>query len=108
MVAQIRVEDLQQRLQTGEKILLLDVRNENEYQYCHLADSQLIPLPELMQRVDEVETPKDHPVVVYCHHGIRSLSGAAILQQFGFTNVSSLHGGIEAWSLRVDPSVPRY
>lgn len=108
MIPQIRVEELSAKLQAGEPIYLVDVRQPNEYEYCHLPDSQLIPLSELPSRVDEVDPPEGSLVVVYCHHGVRSLSGAAILQQAGFSNVASLAGGIEAWSLRVDSSVARY
>jgi rhodanese-related sulfurtransferase len=56
----------------------------------------------------EIRPPDDALLVVYCHHGIRSLSGAAILEQHGFANVVSLAGGIDAWSLHIDPKVPRY
>jgi rhodanese-related sulfurtransferase len=108
MVAQIRPAELRAKLDAGEPVYLLDVRNPDEYAYCRLPDSRLIPLPELIQRLDEVDPPTDALVVVYCHHGIRSLSGAAILAANGRTNVASLAGGIEAWSVQVDPAVSRY
>jgi rhodanese-related sulfurtransferase len=66
----------------------------------------LIPLGELAARVDEVQSG-DAPVVVYCHHGVRSLSGAAILRRAGIEAVS-LAGGIDRWSVAVDPNTPRY
>jgi rhodanese-related sulfurtransferase len=59
-------------------------------------------------RLDDVPPPAGAQVVVYCHHGIRSLSGAAILGQAGIPDAASLAGGIDAWSVEVDPSVPRY
>ena len=97
------------KLDAGEPVYLLDVRQPEEYGICRLPDSQLIPLGELPQRAREVEPPAGATVVVYCHHGIRSLSGAAILQRAaGLENVYSMAGGIEAWSARIDPSVPRY
>lgn len=108
MVQQIRVEQLAEKLKAGEPIYLLDVRQPEEHEYCHLPDSTLIPLPELPSRVDEVHPPEGALVVVYCHHGVRSLSGAAILMRAGHENVASLAGGIEAWSVRIDPAVPRY
>jgi rhodanese-related sulfurtransferase len=108
MVAQIRPAELKTMLDAGTPVYLLDVRNPDEYAYCHLPNSQLIPLPELMHRLDEVEPPEGALVVVYCHHGIRSLSGAAILAHHGRANAASLAGGIDAWSALVDPSVPRY
>jgi rhodanese-related sulfurtransferase len=108
MVAQIRPAELKAKLDAGERVYLLDVRNPDEHAYCRLPDSRLIPLPELIQRLDEVDPPADALVVVYCHHGIRSLSGAAILSANGHANVASLAGGIEAWATQVDPRMPRY
>jgi rhodanese-related sulfurtransferase len=108
MIEQIKPADLKQKLDAGEAVTLLDVRNYDEFAYCRLADSTLIPLGELASRIEEVEAPKDAFVVVYCHHGVRSLRGAAILMAAGFENVASLSGGIEAWSLQIDPAIPRY
>jgi adenylyltransferase/sulfurtransferase len=99
---------VQAKLAAGEAVYLLDVRNPDEYAFCRIGESPLVPLPELAHRIDEVIPPAGALVVVYCHHGVRSLSGAAILQQGGFENVASMRGGIDAWSLAVDPSVPRY
>src|SRR5262245_43618244 len=106
MVRQISVEDLSARLRAGEKVHLLDVRLPWEHELARLPGSQLIPLQELPARLGELEA--EGPIVVYCHHGIRSLSGAAILEQAGLKDVASLAGGIDAWSLRIDPAVPRY
>ena len=108
MIPQITVEELKRKLDAGEPVFLLDVRNYDEHAYCHLPGSTLIPLGELGGRVEEVEPPADALTVVYCHHGVRSLSGAAILMHAGHANTASLRGGIEAWSVRIDPSVPRY
>jgi rhodanese-related sulfurtransferase len=108
MIPQIHATDLKAKLDAGEPIYLLDVRQPNEHDYARIADSTLIPLHELPGRLDDVAPPAGTLVVVYCHHGVRSLSGAAILQQAGHANVASLAGGIEAWSTLVDPSVRRY
>jgi rhodanese-related sulfurtransferase len=108
MVRQISPEDVKAKLDAGEPVVLLDVRQPEEYAQCRLPGSQLIPLGELVRRASEVEVPDGATVVVYCHHGVRSLSGALILQQAGLENVASMAGGIEAWSLRIDPTVPRY
>jgi rhodanese-related sulfurtransferase len=108
MVQQIHPEQVSAKLQNGEPIYFVDVRQPWENEFCRIPESALIPLPELSSRVGEVEAPEGALIVVYCHHGVRSLSGAAILQQAGFCNVASLAGGIEAWSVRVDPKVPRY
>jgi rhodanese-related sulfurtransferase len=108
MVQQIKVEELKQKLDAREPVYLVDVRNPDEYEYCRLPESLLIPLPELPGRVEEVVSSENALIVVYCHHGVRSLSGAAILARAGHANVASLAGGIDAWSRFIDPAVPRY
>ena len=108
MPRQIHPTTLAKKLDAGEPVYLLDVRQPWEHDHCHLRDSTLIPLGELPERLSEVELPPGATVVVYCHHGVRSLSGAAILEANGFGEAFSLAGGIEAWSLLVDPTVPRY
>ena len=77
-------------------------------QHAALPGSLLIPLPELEERADELDALAGKEVVVYCHHGVRSRSAAAFLERLGFADVVSLAGGIDAWSLRIDPKVPRY
>jgi adenylyltransferase/sulfurtransferase len=108
MVQQLSPRDLAMRLANGHPIFLLDVRQPWEHNMAALAGSILIPLDELGNRARELAPPADALIVVYCHHGMRSLSGAAILHRLGFTNVASLAGGIDAWSCEVDPGVPRY
>lgn len=105
MVAQISPRELYRSLENGQPVCLLDVRQPWENELAALPNSLLIPLNELAQRAKEIR-PGD--VVVYCHHGIRSLSAAGFLERLGFANVKSLAGGIDAWSCEVDPSVPRY
>lgn len=103
---EITAEDLKQRLDKKLPIVLLDVRNPDEFSICRIGEPKLIPLHELPQRHDEIS--KDRPIVVYCHHGVRSLRAAQILQKQGFADVKSLHGGINAWSEKIDASIPRY
>ena len=91
----------------GGRPVLLDVRNPDEHELCQLPGAVLLPLPELPERADELEPYRGRTIVVYCHHGVRSLSGAAFLSSLGFST-TSLRGGIEAWSREVDPSVPTY
>jgi adenylyltransferase/sulfurtransferase len=107
MVRQISVRQLADRLAAGEPVCLVDVRQPWEHETAALPGSQLIPLDQLAARAGEVR-PEGVPVVVYCHHGIRSLSAAALLEHLGLRDVASLAGGIDAWSLQVDPRVPRY
>jgi len=108
MFTAIRATDLAERLRSGQPTVLVDVRQPWEHELANLPGSVLIPLAELPERVGEIEAPEGALVVAYCHHGVRSQSGAAILDKQGVQNVASLIGGIEAWSLEVDPKTPRY
>jgi rhodanese-related sulfurtransferase len=87
--------------------VLLDVRFPEEHAYVALPGSVLIPLPELDERAEELEAFRGRPVVVYCHHGVRSLDGTAYLLARGLEAVS-LRGGIDLYSRAVDPRLPRY
>jgi adenylyltransferase/sulfurtransferase len=87
---------------------LLDVREPEEFQIASLPAARLIPLGQIPASLDQLMDWKDKPVVVYCHHGIRSLHAINFLAQSGFTNLANLSGGIDAWSREVDPKMPRY
>ncbi|HTP53739.1 MAG TPA: rhodanese-like domain-containing protein [Thermoplasmata archaeon] len=87
-------------------VVLLDVREPFERAEAEIAPSIHIPLREVASRAAEI--PKEKHVVVYCHSGTRSMMVAAYLEGHGYSSVSNLEGGIDAWSLRVDPKVPRY
>ncbi len=100
--------ELAEKLKAGESVYLLDVRQPWEHEYARLPGDVLIPLHELGERIGEVNPPEGAAIVVYCHHGMRSLSGAAILEAKGLGECYSLYGGIEAWSLLIDPTVKRY
>jgi adenylyltransferase/sulfurtransferase len=108
MVQQVTVEELDRRLRAGEPVYLLDVRKEWEHETAALPGSVLIPLDELPSRVDEISVPEGALFVVYCHHGVRSLSAAALLEGLGLPGAASLRGGIDAWSRMIDPALPRY
>jgi rhodanese-related sulfurtransferase len=105
---EIAPRELADKLRRGERIFLLDVRQPWEHQLSSLPDHALIPLPELPDRLDEVQPPQGAQIVCYCHHGVRSLTAAALLRDAGFANALSLAGGIDLWSRTVDPAVPRY
>ncbi|MFT3767418.1 MAG: rhodanese-like domain-containing protein [Minicystis sp.] len=108
MVQQIGVRELLDRMKAGERLVLLDVRREWEHETAALPGSVLIPLDELTARADEIEVPEGATIVAYCHHGVRSLSAAVLLERLGFPDVVSLRGGIDAWSIHVDPTISRY
>ena len=104
---EISPEDLHRRLQAGDDIQLIDVREEMEFAYCHLPGSLLLPLDELPRRAAEIRT--EGPVVVICHHGVRSAHALGYLRQrLGRINVINLRGGVDAWAERVDPAFPTY
>src|SRR5437763_7522578 len=108
MAREITVQELAQKLTAGEPVHLLDVRQPDEHAFAALPASQLIPLNELPRRLAEISSAEETAIVVYCHHGVRSLMAANFLLQHGFGNVVSLAGGIDAWSRECDPAVPRY
>jgi rhodanese-related sulfurtransferase len=103
---QISVQDVNARLARGEKILLVDVREPLEYNLCRLPGAKLIPLGSLPANLNTLLDAED--VVLYCHHGMRSLDAAVWLRQQGVEGAKSMAGGIERWSTEIDPSVPRY
>jgi sulfur-carrier protein adenylyltransferase/sulfurtransferase len=102
---EIQPEELKRRLDSGEDIFILDVREPHEYQISNIG-GHLIPLSDLTQRVDELDY--DREIVVHCKGGTRSATAVELLRQAGFKHVSSLAGGILAWSNKVDPKVPKY
>ena len=96
------------RREQGESLLLLDVREADEVERASIADTMWIPLGSLPERLGELEAWREAPVVVHCHHGGRSAQACEMLLERGFRRVENMSGGIEAWSLTVDASVPRY
>lgn len=103
----ITCEQAAERLKAPSPPALLDVRNPDEHAFAALPGSLLIPLHELEDRADELLPFKGREVIVYCHHGVRSLSGAGWLRAKGY-DATSMAGGIDAWSLTIDRSVRRY
>ena len=87
-------------------VQLIDVRERWEYELVHLPGAHLVPLAELPSRLREINPAE--PVIIYCHHGIRSWHAACFLMQSGFEQVFNLSGGIDAWSREIDPGLPRY
>jgi rhodanese-related sulfurtransferase len=106
--SEISPAEVKTRLDHGEDFLLLDIREPDEYEAAHIEKAKLLPMSELADKVIEIESWKDRPIVTHCHKGVRSMRVANWLAAQGFKNVQSMAGGIEAWSLEVDPGVPRY
>ncbi len=99
-------EELKAKLDRGEKILLVDVREPAEFAFNRIQGAIHVPLHELASRYRELDPEAD--IVTYCHLGVRSLKAAQILKNLEFSKIKHLTGGIDAWSIQVDSSVPRY
>ena len=105
-VVEVTVTQLQQELSAGRDLVVLDVRNPYEIDICRLEGSVVIPLPVLMNRVDELDPEKE--MVVHCRSGVRSATAIRQLQGRGFSKMRNLKGGILAWAEEIDPSMPSY
>ena len=108
MIPEMSATELAAALRSAAPPHLLDVREPEEFELAALAGARLIPLGQLAGGWGEIGNWRGEAVVVYCHHGIRSLHAAAWLREAGFTDVTNLAGGIDAWSREVDRSLPRY
>jgi rhodanese-related sulfurtransferase len=108
MALEITPCELAKQLENNQPIRLLDVRQVWENQLAKLPNSLFIPLNDLPMRAGEIPSEPALLTVIYCHHGVRSMSAADYLHRLGHFNVRSLAGGIDAWSCEVDPTVPRY
>src|SRR5947208_17178092 len=104
-VPEIQVEELKRRLDSGEDVFVLDVREPHEYQICNIS-GYLIPLGDLPKRVHELDSSRE--IVAHCRSGARSAKAVDFLRQAGFKKVHNLAGGILAWADRVDPKMPKY
>lgn len=102
---QVDVHEARVLLDSVEPPQLVDCREPFEWRVARLPRATLIPLRELAERAHELDPSR--PVLIYCHHGIRSLHAAVLLEGEGFVTMS-LRGGIDAWSVQVDPALPRY
>lgn len=102
----ITPQELKDRMAKGDKIFLLDVREPWEYSMAKIEGAVLIPLGSLPQSLDKLD--RNAEIVAHCHHGMRSADAVGFLLQQGFTKVKNLVGGIDAWSVQIDASVPRY
>ncbi|WP_457622590.1 rhodanese-like domain-containing protein [Persephonella sp.] len=104
----ISVEELKEKIDSGEDFLLLDVREPQEYEFSRIREKEamLIPLMKLPAVIDKL--PKDKPIYIICRSGNRSLQATLWLMEKGFKDVKNVEGGILAWSEFIDPTVPQY
>jgi rhodanese-related sulfurtransferase len=103
---EISPEIIHEMMESGEEFVLLDVREDWEWEKAHLEGAIHIPLPQLQGRTGELDP--EMPVVVYGHHGERSIDACLLLWEAGFRKIRSLSGGIDLWSEVIDPEVPKY
>ena len=103
---EIQPREVKQRLDRGEKLLLVDVREPHEYAICQIEGSVLIPMRTIPANLQKLDV--DEEVICYCHHGMRSLDVANWLRGQGVGSAKSMTGGIDRWSVEIDPKVPRY
>ena len=102
----ITVRELKDRMDKGDKVFLLDVREPHEYSLAKIEGSVLIPLGDLPTSLEKLD--QDTEIIALCKMGMRSADAVMFLLQQGFGNVKNLVGGIDAWSIEIDQSVPRY
>ena len=103
---EVTVQELADLLKSPQPPKLLDIREQPEWELAHIAGTQ--PLTQALMDEALATWNKSTPVITICHHGIRSLNMAGFLKKQGFSDVRSMKGGMDAWSLEVDPAVPRY
>jgi rhodanese-related sulfurtransferase len=104
---EITVLEIKRRLDAGEVLNLIDVREPEEYLVCRINGASLIPMRQIPQQLESLEDSAA-PLILFCHHGVRSLNVVAWLREQGLADCQSMAGGIDAWSREVDPAVPRY
>lgn len=108
---EISVTEAKALLEDGNQdFRLVDCREEDEFQHCRIEGAELVPLSRFAELAASrlLQAPDATPIIVYCHHGMRSMSATQFLRQKGRLRVWSLRGGIDAWSTEIDPTVPRY
>ncbi|GDY17538.1 molybdenum cofactor biosynthesis protein MoeB [Verrucomicrobiota bacterium] len=103
---EVSVQEAHRQLHAAQPPLLIDVREPSEFAVCQIPGARLIPMATVPERLAEI--PRDLPVLIHCHHGGRSLRVTQFLRAKGYAQVSNVQGGIDAWSLQVDPAIRRY
>ena len=104
----IDCQNVKSKLDSAKNFLLLDCREQDEWNYVHIEGATLLPMSEIQDRVGELNDYRSSDIIVYCHHGGRSLQVAQWLQQQGFNSVLSMSGGIDTWAQKIDSRLARY
>jgi rhodanese-related sulfurtransferase len=106
---EVTPQEVKQRSDAGEKLILIDVREPGEFQLARIQNAELIPMRSVPAELQRLEALADQgTLVVYCHHGVRSLNVVNWLREQGIAGCESMAGGIDRWSREIDASVPRY
>jgi rhodanese-related sulfurtransferase len=106
---EIPPQEVQRRLQTGEKLTLIDVREPHEFQLARIEGAELVTMRNVPAELSRLDAHADDaPLIVFCHHGVRSLNVVHWLREQGVEACQSMAGGIDRWSLEIDTGVPRY
>ena len=102
-------DDIRRRMDAGEPLMLIDVREPDEYSITRIEGTTLIPMRDIPANLQQLEARADEAtLIIFCHHGTRSMNVVYWLRQQGVAACQSMAGGIDAWSTSVDSSVPRY
>lgn len=104
---EIEPAEVKRRVAAGEKVRMVDVREPFEHRQANIADAELIPMGTVPQAIETLRSARE-PLIVFCHHGMRSLQVVEWLRSQGVENCQSMSGGIDRWSIEIDSSVPRY
>jgi rhodanese-related sulfurtransferase len=106
---EVSPQDVKRRLDSGEKLTLIDVREPSEFAQARIENAELVPMRTVPAELSRLDASTDEgPLIVFCHHGIRSLNVVNWLREQGVDACQSMAGGIDRWSIEIDPSVPRY
>jgi len=108
MSLSITVAEAKEMLDAGALMRLIDVREVDEFAICKIEGAELLPLSVFADQYLSRLPHTGERILLYCHHGMRSMRAAEYLAKRGYSKVSSIDGGIDAWSLQIDPAVPRY
>ena len=101
--------EVRRRLQAGEKLALIDVREPVEFQLAQIGGAELIPMRAVPAELSRLDAQAgETPLIVFCHHGVRSLNVVQWLREHGVDGCQSMAGGIDRWSLEIDHGIPRY
>jgi rhodanese-related sulfurtransferase len=105
---EITPREVKRRVDAGEKLRLIDVREPREFSTARIEGAELIPMREVPAALQSLDDPDGAPLIVICHHGVRSLHVVNWLREQGVAHSQSMAGGIDRWSQEIDPAVPRY